>query len=184
MGENVHLALPACQLVTNPRGVFFFSSSCSPPPHSITWRSFQIRQPQLLDFMWNLTKCWCRFKESLWFPLVEQEVSFLTPSSVVTPVYVPVRCDTPPPPSPARKNTLGPDQREVIYLFVGYTKELILTTLIKTENLHLWFCNWQLQHTQACMCANIAFRCPAVTVRHNRGRSSRFNIYLLLHQTN
>lgn len=70
-----------------------------------------------------------------------------TPSSVVTPVYVPVRRDTPHP----RKNTLGPDQREVIYLFVGYTKELILTTLIKTENLHLWFCNWELQHTQARM---------------------------------
>lgn len=66
-----------------------------------------------------------------------------TPSSVVTPVYVPVRRDTPASP---HKNTLGPDQREVIYLFVGYTKELILTTLIKTENLHLWFCNLELQH--------------------------------------
>lgn len=117
MGENLQLALPARRRITNPRGVFFF---LVPPP--IRSRDAHFKSDSRSCSFY--TQTWCGtlqsvdvdLKESLWFPLVEQEVSFLTPSSVVTPVYVPVRCDTPSPPTPAKTPWAQIREKSFIYL--------------------------------------------------------------------
>lgn len=65
--------------------------------------------------MWNLTKCWRRLKESLWFPLVEQEVSFLPPP-VWSHLCMSLCVVTPHPPSPLQKHP-GP-RSERSHLFI------------------------------------------------------------------
>lgn len=116
LGENLQVALLVLRLITIPEVFLFLFLN--------TWHSFQIQQRLFLhsDLMWNLTKCWRRFKGR------EFGISSGRAGSVIStpPVWSQLcmsLCVVTLPPSP-KKNTLGSDQREVIYLFVGYTKEL------------------------------------------------------------
>lgn len=116
-GRKPAIGLAARWLITIPEVFFLFCFSFF--SHSITWRSFQIRQPQLLvlhsDLMWNLTKCWRRLKESLWFPLVEQEVSFLPPP-VWSHLCMSLCVVTPPPFTPAKTPRAQIREKSFIYL--------------------------------------------------------------------